>query len=189
MKLQMLSNWKADFGSAMPQKESQLTALDQAFRQTAEPGQRLDRSSKVSAIIGSSIDVAQITCSLVPLSHPVRIVAFDKTEQANWGVPWHQDRVIAVAERMDLPGFSNWSRKVGVWHCEPPTDLLRRMIFVRVHLDDTDEENGCMELALGTHRLGTVPANEAVARAEAAPREVCRARRGDLLVVKILEHI
>lgn len=44
-----------------------------------------------------------------PNLRPTRVVTFDKSETANWGVPWHQDRVIAVQERHDVDGFENWS--------------------------------------------------------------------------------
>ena len=35
----------------------------------------------------------------------VRAILFDKTGDANWTVPWHQDRSIAVATRIDVAGF------------------------------------------------------------------------------------
>jgi hypothetical protein len=41
---------------------------------------------------------------------------FNKTERANWGVPWHQDKTIAVREKIELPGFTAWSVKQGVIH-------------------------------------------------------------------------
>src|SRR5450432_1223405 len=51
---------------------------------------------------------------------PVRVLFFDKTETANWSVPWHQDLLIAVAERIETPGFGPWSVKAGVIHVQPP---------------------------------------------------------------------
>lgn len=54
----------------------------------------------------------------------VRILVFDKTPALNWGVPWHQDRTVALRERHDLPGFGPWSVKEGVPHAEPPVALL-----------------------------------------------------------------
>ena len=35
----------------------------------------------------------------------VRGLLFDKTAEANWVVPWHQDVTIAVKERVDLEGL------------------------------------------------------------------------------------
>jgi hypothetical protein len=49
----------------------------------------------------------------------VRGILFDKLPGANWKVPWHQDCVIAVHERMDSPGWEPWSVKEGVAHVRP----------------------------------------------------------------------
>src|SRR5687767_2757303 len=42
---------------------------------------------------------------------PVRGLFFDKIPGANWEVNWHQDWSIAVAERVEMPGFGGWSVK------------------------------------------------------------------------------
>lgn len=86
----------------------------------------------------------------------VRGLFFDKTESANWKVPWQQDRVIAVRERREVNGFSNWTKKDGVLHVQPPVDLLARMIAIRFHLDDSTEENGPLRVIPGSHRSGFI---------------------------------
>lgn len=43
---------------------------------------------------------------------PVRGILFDKTPQANWKVPWHQDVTIAVEQRVDVEGFGRRSQMV-----------------------------------------------------------------------------
>jgi hypothetical protein len=121
-----------------------------------------------------------------PNVRPVRVVAFNKTETNNWTLPWHQDRVVALKERIETPGFSNWTRKAGIWHAEPPIEMLERMIFARIHLDPADAENGCLQLALGTHARGKIAAADAEAIADAAPIENCIAERGDVLFAKAL---
>ena len=114
------------------------------------------------------------------------MVVFNKSLDTNWQLPWHQDRVIAVRDRHPVPGFDAWTRKAGIWHVEPPIALLRAMIFARVHLDDTDERNGCLELALGTHTYDRIKTEDASNLAQSALQEVCRAQRGDVLFVKAL---
>ncbi len=42
---------------------------------------------------------------------PVRGLLFDKTADANWLVPWHQDMTICVAEKHDVAGYGPWSIK------------------------------------------------------------------------------
>ncbi len=41
----------------------------------------------------------------------VRAIYFDKTSEANWSVAWHQDKTIAVKEKVNIPGFEPWSIK------------------------------------------------------------------------------
>lgn len=121
-----------------------------------------------------------------PNLRPTRVVTFDKSETANWGVPWHQDRVIAVQERHDVDGFENWSRKAGWWHCAPPADVLSDMFFVRLHLDPSTTENGAMEIAVGSHDHGLIAASKADDIASQSETEVCEAAAGDILILNML---
>ncbi len=123
---------------------------------------------------------------LWPDMRPVRGVLFDKSDGENWAVPWHQDRVIAVRQRRDVPGFTAWSQKAGIWHCAPPTDVLARMLFVRVHLDDCSAQTGAMEIACGSHRAGVVQTADAAAVAARYPIETTDAQAGDILVLHML---
>jgi ectoine hydroxylase-related dioxygenase (phytanoyl-CoA dioxygenase family) len=68
----------------------------------------------------------------------VRSIFFDKTEGANWKVPWHQDLTITVAERVEVAGFTAWSVKDEVVHVRPPSAILERMLTARLHLDDCE---------------------------------------------------
>jgi ectoine hydroxylase-related dioxygenase (phytanoyl-CoA dioxygenase family) len=119
-------------------------------------------------------------------ARPVRVVAFDKTPTANWLVPWHQDRTIALAARSDVAGFSHWTTKDGHIHAEPPVSFLEGMATLRVHLDDCDESAGPLEVLPGTHALGRL---DRAAIADAMTRHqprLCLAARGDILVMRPL---
>jgi hypothetical protein len=83
-----------------------------------------------------------------------RALFFDKVPGANWALGWHQDRVIAVSERRDVPGFSGWGQRAGVWQVQPPPEILAAMVAVRVHLDDCGPENGPLRVLPGSHRHG-----------------------------------
>src|SRR5579883_3407136 len=39
----------------------------------------------------------------------VRGLLFDKTPEANWLVPWHQDLTIAVKAKRPTPGYGPWT--------------------------------------------------------------------------------
>lgn len=164
----------------------ELDALQNTSAVGTKPGKRIDWDGEVSRHFLPGSTLGKLADSLLPGAFPVRLVAFDKTPETNWSVPWHQDRVIAVSERHDTAGFKNWARKSGVWHTEPPISLLEHMVFARVHFDDTDETNGCLQLSLGSHGLGLVKAEEAAQKATFYPVEICEAKRGDVLFVKAL---
>jgi hypothetical protein len=151
-----------------------------------KPGARLHLSDALSPLLGPGSAIAREVAKFGVDGAPVRLVAFNKSDESNWGVPWHQDRVIALARNLECAGYSNWTAKDGVWHCEPPLALLEQMIFVRIHIDASDESNGAMELALGSHKLGAVPASSAGTIASTLPPELCRAGPGDVLIAKAL---
>ena len=158
-------------------------------RRAAGPGARLDGHSPLFQAVAQSSFTRHIR-QIFPAMRPVRLVSFDKTTDGasgpNWGVPWHQDRVIAVKARHDLPGFHRWSLKQGIWHCEPPAELLGRMLFARIHLDPSTDRNGAMEIAPGSHREGRIHNRNAEAAAARYPSELTLAQAGDVLVLNML---
>jgi hypothetical protein len=91
---------------------------------------------------------------LGPGAFAVRGLFFDKTPSANWNLPWHQDRTIAVRRRWDVPGFGPWTLKGGIAHAHAPAELLARMVTVRIHLDDCGPESGPMRVLPGSHAAG-----------------------------------
>lgn len=83
---------------------------------------------------------------------PIRGLIFDKIPGANWQVPWHRDRLIAVQRRIDLPGWGPWSVKDGVCHVDPPEPWSSRRLAIRIHLDDCPAGNGALQVLPGSHR-------------------------------------
>ena len=113
-------------------------------------------------------------------ARPVRAILFDKTAETNWALGWHQDRVIAVGERIETPGFGPWTRKHGALHVAPPFELLARMITLRVHLDPVPAANAPLLVAPGSHRLGLVPQGEIAGVVERCGTAACLAEAGDV---------
>ncbi len=155
-----------------------LCALDVACNVGDAPGQRM--------LLELPAALTALADALLPGARPVRVVAFNKTEANNWTLTWHQDRVVALRDRVETPGFTNWTNKAGIWHAEPPIEFLERMLFARIHLDPADAENGCLQLALGTHARGKIAAADAEAVANGAQVEDCIAQRGDVLFANAL---
>lgn len=117
---------------------------------------------------------------------PVRAIYFDKSPDANWLVPWHQDLSLAVRTRAEVPGFGPWSTKDGIPHVQPPVECLERMLTVRIHLDDTDESNGALRVLPGSHRLGRLSPGRIQQQRREVPEALCTASAGDALLMRPL---
>ena len=117
---------------------------------------------------------------------PVRSIFFDKTPEANWLVPWHQDLSIAVNTNLDLPGYGPWSMKDGVPHVQPPLEVLESMATIRIHLDDCDDSNGPLRVIAGSHHLGKLSAEKIAAARSHGGEVTCRVRAGDALIMRPL---
>ena len=166
--------------------DSDLQRLEKYCPINGVPGIRLNGDSHFQKLMNCCGEIHTKIDALLPKSKMVRAVVFDKSIGINWGVPWHQDRVIAVKEKHEIPGYGLWTNKSGMWHVEPPVDILKEMIFIRVHFDDTDENNGCLELALGSHKYGRIKERDIGGILSKSVTEFCTAKRGDVLIVKAL---
>ena len=166
--------------------ESTLTKLESISEVGARPGARLPWNRAASDLLSNQSVTSNLAATLMRGAFPVRLVSFDKTRATNWSVPWHQDRIVALSDKVDVAGFKNWAHKAGTWHAEPPISVLEKMVFARIHFDDSTPENGCLELALESHKHGLVPSDEAGRCAAQHKIEVCEAKRGDVLFVKAL---
>ena len=155
----------------------EMDLLVQAAGQGGKPGERHPIGSPfVAQALRHMQPVADQCC---PGSRPVRAVLFDKTPESNWAVPWHQDRTIAVKQRVEQDGFGPWSIKDAMQHVEPPFALLSRMVTLRLHLDACDEDNAPLQVAVGS-QARRVAATEAACVASACQTLVCIAAAGDV---------
>lgn len=119
----------------------------------------------------------------------VRSLLLDKTPENNWGVPWHRDLTIAVRQKLNVPEFSNWQEKEECWHVEPPYELLKEMVTIRVHLDDCLAPDGPLSVVPGSHHWPAMTWKELVVRASESPSIECHAQRGDALLMRpLLAH-
>ena len=124
---------------------------------------------------------------LIPLDHvAVQCTFFEKSASLNWLVPVHQDLGIPVAERVDHAALRAWSEKEGALFVQPPVDFLGQLIAVRVHLDPCTAQDGPLRAIPGTHRLGHIPDDDAIALRTRGPEVILCAAKGDALVIRPL---
>jgi len=114
----------------------------------------------------------------------VKSIYFDKPEKSNWYVAYHQDLTISVDKKVSLPGFGPWTTKQNQFAVQPPLDVLENIYTIRIHLDDTDENNGALKVipkshAKGIYRPETIDWN-------IETEEICQVERGGVMIMKPL---
>ncbi|TPD65883.1 phytanoyl-CoA dioxygenase family protein [Flavobacterium microcysteis] len=81
----------------------------------------------------------------------VKSIYFDKPENSNWFVAYHQDLTISVEKKENMEGFGPWTSKHNQFAVQPPIEILENIFTIRIHLDDTDENNGALKVIDGSH--------------------------------------
>ena len=115
----------------------------------------------------------------------VRGILFNKREEANWKVVWHQDCVISVAERKEIPGWGPWSIKAGVNHVRPSSEIVSRMLAVRIHLDECGADNGPLRVIPGSHKHGFL-SDRQIQDWPKSGAVTCLAKHGDAILMRPL---
>ncbi len=114
----------------------------------------------------------------------VRAIIFNKTTENNWLVTWHQDKTVAVSKQFELDGWGPWSVKDGTLHVQPPLEVLNQMVTFRIHLDDSNHENGCLKVIPRSHSLGIFPQSSIAEYASTHTPYECVAKRGSALAMR-----
>jgi ectoine hydroxylase-related dioxygenase (phytanoyl-CoA dioxygenase family) len=140
--------------------------------------------SSIASLVSSALLLDKATEILGAEPHIVRVIYFDKTQTSNWLVPWHQDRTIAVKEQKAVKGWGKWSKKDGIPHVQPSLDILEKMITFRVHLDDSDKENGCLKVIPKSHHLGLLTQTQIQDIDKEKQAIFCEVKKGDILIMK-----
>jgi len=84
----------------------------------------------------------------------VKSIYFDKPENSNWFVSYHQDLTISVDRKISLEGFGPWTIKQNQFSVQPPLDILKDNFTIRIHLDNTNHENGALKVVPTSHLKG-----------------------------------
>jgi Phytanoyl-CoA dioxygenase (PhyH) len=163
--------------------ESELHEIETALADLPEDqaGLRLHGIGAVTPHLDSSGAIGRVAGSaLGSACRPVRAVLFDKTAANNWSLAWHQDRTIAVAERLEVDGFGPWSIKNGMHHVAPPIEILAGMVTLRLHLDAVPATNAPLLVAPGSHRRGRIAESDVAQVVAECGSFACLATRGDI---------
>ncbi len=84
----------------------------------------------------------------------IKSIYFDKPEESNWFVAYHQDLIISVDRREELPEYTHWTFKNQQHAVQPPLKVLENIFTFRIHLDNATSENGALKVIPGSHLKG-----------------------------------
>jgi ectoine hydroxylase-related dioxygenase (phytanoyl-CoA dioxygenase family) len=112
---------------------------------------------------------------------PVDAIFLDKSVEANWTVPAHQDRVLPVAS--DCEGKHRI--RDGIPYAEPDAQTLSRLLALRIHFDSTDATSGALCFVPGSHRDGVL-SDAAVSHVSLSSFIPCTAHAGDVILMRPL---
>ncbi|MCH9809424.1 MAG: phytanoyl-CoA dioxygenase family protein [Alphaproteobacteria bacterium] len=125
-------------------------------------------TSGARAFLGSQSSLTALASNLLGFSNAnlSRIQVFNKSEGANWFVPWHQDRAEDGADR--------------------PVSTLEQTVALRIHLDDCNEDCGPLEVLPGSHLNGRLDAKAIKQKLASTRPWLCLAERGEIVAMRPL---
>lgn len=111
-------------------------------------------------------------------------IYFDKPETSNWYVPYHQDLTISVDKKVEIENFGPWTVKQNQFAVQPPIEILENIVTIRIHLDDTNENNGALRVIPKSH-------NQQIYRPEhidwtKETETTCCVKQGGVMIMKPL---
>lgn len=114
----------------------------------------------------------------------VKSIYFDKPETSNWYVAYHQDLTISVDKKLDVPDFGPWTTKQNQFAVQPPLPILENIYTIRIHLDNTDENNGALKVVPKSHSKGIYRPETIDWKVET--EEICKVEKGGVMIMKPL---
>jgi len=114
----------------------------------------------------------------------VKSIYFDKPEKSNWYVAYHQDLTISVDKKLQLENFGPWTTKQNQFAVQPPLDILENIFTIRIHLDDTDENNGALKVVPKSHAKGIY--RPETIDWEVETENICNVENGGVMIMKPL---
>jgi ectoine hydroxylase-related dioxygenase (phytanoyl-CoA dioxygenase family) len=97
---------------------------------------------------------------LGPAAFAYRATLFEKTASMNWLIVWHQDTALPLRERQEVQGWGPWSVKHGIPYSHAPASVLAQVLALRIHFDDSSDENMPLRVLPGTHNCGVLSDDE-----------------------------
>lgn len=117
---------------------------------------------------------------------PFKATLFDKSPDSNWLITWHQDTALPLHEKQPTPGWGPWSTKESIIYAHAPASALERVVALRLHLDDSDHENGPLRVIPGSHRRGVLSDQQVETIVGNVEHVTCPIKQGGVIVMRPL---
>ena len=164
---------KADYGKATSRQKGELFAMRRFLKEVP---------ATIPFIFNNSLK--NVICNLFGQDHfVVKSIYFDKPGSSNWFVAYHQDITIAVCAKHERQGFINWTKKQDQFAVQPPLEILENNFTIRIHLDDTDENNGALKVIPGSHANGI---NKTGFNPAVDEEHICQVQKGGIMIMRPL---
>ncbi|TYA74173.1 phytanoyl-CoA dioxygenase family protein [Seonamhaeicola marinus] len=113
-----------------------------------------------------------------------KAIYFDKPENSNWFVPYHQDLSISVDKKAEVENYINWTFKKEQYGVQPPTKILEDTITLRIHLDHTNAHNGALNVIPKSHLNGVIRKDSKHWHTQQP--QICSVKKGGVMLMKPL---
>lgn len=162
--------------------------LDEYFKSSEEPafGKRtlLLDIPKLKELLFSE-NLVNLVRAIDKKAFLVKATYFDKPSNENWYVTWHQDIPINVSSKVVTPDFNSWTFKKGINSVCPPEEIIQSIFTIRIHLDDTHQQNGALQVVPGSFKKRFTH-NEIHTITENCSPTICKVNEGGVQLMKPL---
>jgi len=153
----------------------------------SEAGNRsfLEKSWCLNLANSIQLKLLGIFPSLKELS-PVQCTLFQKKDDTNWLVSWHQDRSIPQTQMIQTNSEVTVRKKGSLTLLQPQKEVLEKVVAIRLHLDDCSTSNGPLRVIPRSHHRGIL-CKEAISELKETEKAIeVVAEKGSVLVMKPL---
>ena len=165
---------KADQTNTTFRKSEDLFAIRQVVKEIPEILQFIfndNFKNLISSVLGNNYFI-------------VKSIYFDKPENSNWYVAYHQDLTISVDKKAEIENFVNWTKKQNQFAVQPPISVLENIVTLRIHLDETNSENGALKVIENSHSKGIY--RPETINWENEKEAICNVNKGGVMLMKPL---
>jgi ectoine hydroxylase-related dioxygenase (phytanoyl-CoA dioxygenase family) len=147
-----------------------------------QAGTRNLMSDSMVSAIALDPRMIKIASSFLGLSAiPFRATLFEKSVTTNWLVSWHQDTVLPLKEQNSLSEWGPWSKKAGILYAKAPFWALKRVVALRLHLDQTTQQNGALRVIPNSHESGVLSHEAIIQMTKIGEIVTCEVDRGGVM--------